>query len=175
MHEACANALTSEIATEEEELKDQPSKAGLGLLGGLLFGIVSAIPWAVVYALGWFVGWLGFLIGIAIVKGYSVFGGKIKKSVIPIMAILVIVCVVFAQFLGDTLQLAYYINKGDLYGEFSDIPEYMSLLFKDSEYVASFVKNVAIGLIFAGLGVFGIFKSLVKSVSSVSKSITDLE
>ncbi|MDE5648667.1 MAG: hypothetical protein K2I33_02045, partial [Oscillospiraceae bacterium] len=142
MHSACAQALINNVKEEEEEFKNAKSNAGKGLLGSVIFGLVSAIPWAIVYALGWFVGWLGALIGAAIVKGYTMFGGKVKKSVIPVMALLVIVCVFFAQLLGDGLQLAYYISKGELYGEWSDIPEYMSLLFEDSDYIAIFVKNI---------------------------------
>lgn len=175
MHSSCAQNLINRIKDEEEEFKNSESNAGKGLLGSVIFGLVSAIPWAVVYALGWFVGWLGALIGAAIVKGYTVFGGKLKKTVIPVMALLVIVCVVFAQFLGDGIQLAYYISDGTLYGEWSDIPEYMSLLFEDSEYILTFVGNILIGILFAGLGVWGIFKTLIKNVSSVSKTIIDLE
>lgn len=175
MHSACAQALINNVKAEEEEFKNSESNAGKGLLGSVIFGLVSAIPWAVVYALGWFVGWLGALIGAAIVKGYTMFGGKVKKSVIPIMALLVIICVVFAQFLGDGIQLAYYISNGTLYGEWSDIPEYMSLLFEDSHYIKTFVGNILIGILFAGLGVWGIFKTLIKNVSSVSKTIVDLE
>ena len=175
MHSACAQALINNVKAEEEEFKNSESNAGKGLLGSVIFGLVSAIPWAVVYALGWFVGWLGALIGAAIVKGYTMFGGKVKKSVIPIMALLVIICVVFAQFLGDGIQLAYYISNGTLYGEWSDIPEYMSLLFEDSHYIKTFVGNILIGILFAGLGGWGIFKTLIKNVSSVSKTIVDLE
>lgn len=175
LHNACAQAIINNVKTEEEEFKNSKSNAGKGLLGSVIFGLVSAIPWAVVYALGWFVGWLGALIGAAIVKGYTVFGGKLKKAVIPVMALLVIVCVFFAQILGDGIQLAYYISNGELYGEWSDIPEYMSLLFEDSDYITTFVRNILIGILFAGLGVWGIFKTLIKNVSSVSKTIIDLE
>lgn len=93
------------------------------------------------YALGWFVGWLGALIGFGVVKGYEKFGGKIKKPIIPVFALIIIVCVVFAQFLGDAIQLGYYINNGELYGSLSDIPEYIKILLtEEPEYQTTVVK-----------------------------------
>ena len=122
------------------------------------------------------VGWLGALIGFGVVKGYEKFGGKIKKPIIPVFALIIIVCVVFAQFLGDAIQLGYYINNGELYGSLSDIPEYIKILLtEEPEYQTTVVKNIIIGLLFAGLGVYGIFRSLINQVKSHSKSVADLD
>lgn len=60
-----------------------------GALGALLGGMVGAIPLVVVGALlGLFSGWLGFLIGFAAVKGYTLFHGAKKHS----YAMAVVVC-----------------------------------------------------------------------------------
>lgn len=176
LHSGCAEEIINQMRDGEEQAAEVKSNAGMGIIGAVLFGIVGAIPWAIVYALGWFVGWLGALIGFMVVKGYEKFGGNIKKSVIPVFAVIVILCVIFAQFLGDAFQLGYYIQNGEIYGTFADIPSYIKILLEEEpEYRASVIKNIIIGLIFAALGVYGLFRSLISSVSSHSKRIVDLE
>lgn len=176
LHSGCAEEIVNQMREGEEQAAEVKSNAGKGIIGSVLFGIVGAIPWAIVYAFGWFVGWLGALIGFMVVKGYEKFGGKIKKSVIPAFAVVIILCVIFAQFLGDAFQIGYYIQKGDVYADFADIPSLIkTLLEEEPEYRAAVVRNIIIGIIFAALGVYGLFRSLISSVSSHSKKIVDLE
>ena len=176
LHSGCAEEIINGMREAEELTSSAESGAGKGIAGAILFGLAASIPWAIVYALGWFVGWLGALIGFGVVKGYEKFGGKIKKPIIPVFALIIIVCVVFAQFLGDAIQLGYYINNGELYGSLSDIPEYIKILLtEEPEYQTTVVKNIIIGLLFAGLGVYGIFRSLINQVKSHSKSVADLD
>lgn len=176
LHSGCAEEIINNMKETEEHISIAESNAGKGTVGAILFGLAASIPWAVVYALGWFVGWLGWLIGLGVVKGYEKFGGRLKKSVIPAFALIIILCVIFAQFLGDALQLGYYINNGEIYGSLSDIPEYIKILLtEDAEYQKTVIGNIIIGLLFAGLGVYGIFRSLINQVKSHSKKITDLD
>lgn len=174
LHGGCAEQLIDAMQSEEQALAAQRPNSGKGLLGAVLFGAAAAIPWAVVYALGYFVAWLGALIGMAVVKGYDKFGGIVKKSTIAIFAVLIILLVLFAQILGDVFQIGYLILQGEIWGTLADIPSYLNMLFADSKYIASFVGNILIGILFAGLGVFGIFRSLIAGVSSQSKKIIDL-
>ncbi|MBQ8514813.1 MAG: hypothetical protein IJ496_05390 [Ruminococcus sp.] len=174
MHGGCAEQLIYTMQNQEQAAAEQKSKAGKGLLGAVLFGVAAAIPWAIVYALGYFVAWLGALIGMAVVKGYDKFGGIVKKSTIAIFAVLIVLLVIFAQLLGDVFQIGYLILQGEVWGSLADIPSYLNMLFADSEYISGFVGNILIGILFAGLGVFGIFRSLIAGVSSQSKKIVDL-
>ncbi len=176
LHGGCAEEILNDMKETETEMTEMKSNAGLGILGSVLFGIIGTIPWAIVYALGYFVAWLGALIGFMVVKGYEVFGGKLKKSVIPIFAVITILCVVLGQFLGDAFQLGYYILNGKIYGELSDIPLLIKELWNNvPDYRTDVVVNLIIGIIFAGLGVFGVFRALISRVSSQSKKVTDLE
>lgn len=176
LHAGCADEIVNQLRSNEEELANTSSNAGKGILGSVLFGIIGAIPWAIVYALGWFVAWLGALIGFMVVKGYQKFGGVVKKSVIPVFAVIMILCVIFGQFLGDAITLGYYIQTGEADIAFSEIPSFIIyLLQEEPEYKASFIGNIIIGIIFAGVGVFGIFRGLISSVSSESQKVKDLE
>lgn len=176
LHGGCAEEILNEMKETEVEMAEAKSNAGLGILGSVLFGIIGAIPWAIVYALGYFVAWLGALIGFMIVKGYEVFKGKLKKSVIPVFVVITIFCVVLAQFMGDAFQLGYYIMNGELDATLGDIPMiFKELLLPDPDYQRQVIINIVIGLIFAGIGVFGVFRMLVSKVSSQSKKVSDLE
>lgn len=174
MHSGCAERLIDDMKTEEQAAAEQKSNAGKGLLGAVLLGLAAAIPWAIVYALGYFVAWLGALIGMGVVKGYQKFGGVVKKSTIVIFAVLIILLVVFAQLLGDVFQIGYTILQGEVWGTLADIPFYLNMLFSSSEYISDFLFNVLLGVIFAGLGVYGIFRTLISGVSSQSKKVVDL-
>ncbi len=176
LHAGCAEEILNEMREEEEKIATKQSNAGMGMVGAMLFGLVAAIPWAIVYALGWFVGWLGALIGLAVVKGYEKFGGNIKKSIIPVFAIIIIVCVIFGQFLGENLDLIFYCKKEEIPFVLSEIPTAIIDTFKsDSEYRTAILGNIIMGLIFGGLGVIGVFRGLISKVSSHSKKIIDLE
>lgn len=176
LHSSCAEEMIGRLRENEQAVSETKSNAGLGIIGALIFGIIGAIPWAIVYALGWFVGWLGALIGFMVVKGYELFKGKIKKSIIPVFAVIIIVCVIFAQFLGDAFQLGYYILNGDLEGSIGDIPSTILETLKEvPEYQTIFIKNIIIGLVFAALGVYGIFRNIISKVSSYSEKVVDLE
>ncbi|NLK39559.1 MAG: hypothetical protein GX303_04850 [Clostridiales bacterium] len=68
------------------------------------------------------------------------------------------------------------ILGGEGYGaELIDIPFLIYLSFKEnSEYVASFIQNILMGLLFAGLGVFGIFQKVSKEVKVQKIAVSDL-
>ncbi len=174
LHEGCAQQLADALHSQSEQLSTAKSNAGKGILGALLFGLIGALPWAILYALGYFVAWAGLLIGIMAVKGYQKFDGIIKKSTIALLALLIVLLVIGAQLLGVVFEVGAIILGGEVWGTLANIPFYMNTLFGNSEYVSSFVGNILLGLVFAGLGLFGLFRSLISSVADMSKSIVDL-
>lgn len=162
IHEHCGPALLQQWKAEDPVL-EKPNY-GRGALGAVLGGMVGAIPWAIAYVLGFFVGWLGFLIGIAAQKGYTLLGGKIRKPTVFILAVSVILGVLFGQLLGDCFEIGKYILAGDAYGAtLADIPHFLIKLFENPDYVSSFLVNSVIGLVFAALGVFSLFRQILKS------------
>lgn len=175
MHRHCVTDIQHEFERDKEETKDEPSYIFRGTVGALLGGIIGSIPWAILYAYGWFVGWLGLLIGFAAKKGYTLLGGKIKRVSIPILLFAVIISVFFAQLLGDVFSLGYLILNGEIEGtKLSDIPLiFTQSLFLDSEYLADFFKNVVIGLVFAMIGTYSIFKEI--HTETADNKIIDLE
>lgn len=175
MHRHCVTDIQHEFKLDKEETKDESAYIFRGTVGALLGGIIGSIPWAILYALGWFVGWLGLLIGFTAKKGYTLLGGKIKRVSIPILLFVVIVSVLFAQLLGDVFSLGYMILNGEIEGtKLSDIPLiFTQSLFLNSEYLAEFFKNVVIGLVFAVIGAYSIFREI--HAETADNKIIDLE
>lgn len=134
-----------------------------GLLGALLGALVGAIPWAIAYYFGWFVGWLGFLIGFCTVKGYELFKGKNGLPKVFIVIAAIIIGVILGQLMGDFLTLWMMINKGELdWATYADIPYiYYLALTLDPDILGEILRSLALGLVFAVLGVWKMIKDMV--------------
>lgn len=85
LHAHCAEKVRQDLAAGSQAQAEEPANYGRGTLGAFIGGMVGAIPWAIVYAIGFFVGWLGYLIGFLALKGYTWFGGKVKKPTLFII------------------------------------------------------------------------------------------
>ncbi len=131
-----------------------------GALGALIGGLIGAIPWAIAYYYGWYVGYLGLLIGFLAFKGYALLGGKVRKATIPVMVIIIIFSVFVGQLLGDLVSLFNILADEGIKLSIGDIPNWLNFIFSDSDYIAEFVKNMGMGLLFALLGTYGMFKEI---------------
>lgn len=139
-----------------------------GTIGALVGAFIGAIPWAMAYHFGWFVGWLGFLIGVCVIKGYSKMRGKKGWPAVFIIVFAIVFGVIAGQVLGDFLGIAKYIANGEIaWATYSDIPEiYIYVLRQDSGALSYTIGNLALGFLFAGLGVWRIIKSMISDLRS---------
>ncbi len=138
-----------------------------GTIGALLGALVGAIPWALAFSFGWFVSYLGFAIILLAFKGYKLFGGKVKKSTVFILAIVTIISIFVAQLTGEVASLFKYIADNGIEGYgFADIPYFVSAIFSDSESITSFFMNMGGGLIFAALGGSRMLSSIMTEANS---------
>ena len=147
----------------------------LGFIGALLGAFVGAIPWAIAYYFGWFVGWLGFLIGVCAVKGYEFLCQRTGKMMIFIIIVSVIFGVIAGQVLGDFIEIASWITKGEIYATYFDIPAiYLFVLRSDSSIIPSMLGSLAMGFVFAGLGVWQIIRNMVSDLGNTVQEETDV-
>jgi len=140
----------------------------LGLFGALLGAIVGAIPWAIVYCLGWFVGWLGFLIGIAAVFGYNLLCKKKGIPTVLIIIISVIIGVAAGQVMGDFLDIALMISKGEIQTTltYANVSAIYSYALQDAEILLRILGSFAIGLLFAALGTANLIKGIITDIKA---------
>jgi len=122
----------------------------LGTIGALLGGLVGTIPWFIVSYLGIFTSFLGYLIGIASLKGYKMLGGKFGFKTRWIILICVLFSVVFAEL------MSYLILLG-LEGYALSLYNLIGMIFYN---LFRFLLNIGLGILFAFLGIYRLFKDL---------------
>jgi len=149
---------------ENSQLQEKKGNLLLGLVGAILGALVGAIPWAIVSYFGWFVAWLGFLIGFCAAKGYDLLGGRQGKVKAFIIIVATIIGVAFGQIASDVIAIWQMIARGELPGlAYGQIPKlYITLIKEVPEFLIETIKNFAIGLVFAGLGMWQMIKSMMK-------------
>ena len=175
MHEACREKAKRELEEEEQIRKDEREGSHLtGFLGAFAGGLIGAVAWAVVLMLGYMASLVGLLIGFLAEKGYNLAKGKQDKGKVAVLIIVIVLSVVIGNFTADALSLAQMIASGELYEyAYSDIPLLILFLtFTDTAYMTATMSNVGLGLLFAGLGVFGLLRKAKKEVTGVR--VTDL-
>ena len=130
-----------------------------GLIGALLGALVGAVAWCLVMQLGVIASLVGFAIGFVAEKGYTLFKGKVGGGKVVILIIAVIFGVLAGTF-G-----AHYVDWCQAIGEYAPVSygEVPGLILDElrtnEEYMIATVKDLALGLLFAFLGVFGVLKS----------------
>ena len=177
MHDACAQKVMQDISTEVTQKKqaNAGTSYGTGLIGALLGALLGAVVWALVLQLGYVTALVGLLIGWLADRGYRLFRGKQGKGKVVILVLAVILGVLAGTFGGYAISLAKMIGGGELPGyAYGDIPSMIgTLLSSNSDYIAATVRNIAMGLLFAFLGVFAFLRQAGKEVADTK--VADLD
>lgn len=134
-----------------------------GALGALIGALIGALVWAVVYLLGVIAGIVGLLIGWLAIKGYDKMGGKQNKGKLVVL----IVCIIIGVLVGTYAGLI-----ADVYKEVSDygitvgqtVELVNEVIANDSEVQGEVIRDVLLGLVFAGLGVFSLLRNEAKKM-----------
>jgi len=80
----------------------------IGVALGSLFGLFAIIPWIIVAQMGWFVSFLGYLIAIAILKGFEIGAGRSSKIAQILVFVLVLLYIPLAQLIGEVIYGVQY-------------------------------------------------------------------
>lgn len=170
LHEGCAEHIRQSLSMEDEQRRQEDTGSYVtGLAGALIGAALGAIVWAIVLNVGYVASVVGLLIGWLAEKGYELLHGKQGKAKIAILVISIIFGVLLGTFAADAFTLAGWISDGELSGyTYSDIPWLIGFLMEsNSDYVSGTLSNVAMGLLFAALGVFSLLRKAGNEVSSV--------
>lgn len=168
LHESCGERVKRSIQEEEDSRKEADRGNYItGLLGAFAGSALGAVLWAVVLGLGYVASVVGLVIGWLAERGYSLCRGKQGKGKVVILILAVIFGVLLGNFGYDAYTLATMIWDGELPGyALVDIPSMIGFLFENEpEYVSATVRNILMGLLFAGLGVFSLLMKAGKEVS----------
>lgn len=169
LHDTCAEKIRNE---QQEDLRQQQEEDTgsyiQGFLGALVGSALGAVVWAIVLYLGYVASLVGLLIGWLANKGYDLLHGRQGKGKVVILILAVVLGVVLGTIIPDVVILGEMLNAGELPGlSFADIPSIILETFaNDAEYRGAVISNMAMGLLFAGLGAFALIKRTSDQVST---------
>lgn len=169
MHENCIHSVGERIHAEEASAKEAAGGSYItGLLGALIGGLLGAVVWGFILSYGWLAAPVGLLIGFLAEKGYTLLKGKLGKGKVIILIAVVLLSVAVGTVVGEYIGLAKELKE-----DFRDISsrfEFIKFMWKEmpefrSAVANDLVKNGLLGLLFAGLGTFGILRKANAEVS----------
>ena len=167
MHDTCADRMMNEVADYNNGQKETMTGTYImGAVGAFAGAALGAAVWALVLMLGYVASIVGFVIGWLSQFGYNLLKGKQGKGKLAVLALAIIFGVLLGTIAADVFELVKMIDSGELLGAtYSDIPEIMEWLWEDAEYRSTTLGNVAVGLLFAALGVLPMLKQTSDSVA----------
>jgi hypothetical protein len=176
VHPRCEDALKAQEESAQKELKTEAFEKRSSLLapvGALLGGLVGCIPWIVLYALGYVASLSAVLIALGANLGHKLFGGKEGKGRFVLVILLTLLLVPVANFGGAVAQLGYGIHTGELQQEWgiakeeltvADTLQIVEVVLSDpqgaSEFISTFLKDLAVAYLFAALGLWTVWRKL---------------
>ena len=132
-----------------------------GIVGAFLFSLVGGILWFVLYQIGYLAAISGLIGVICAVKGYTFFAKTKDESVrcvivsiittVIVLAISWYLCVAFGIY--NVYQEWFAAGEVDFTYTFFESVRVVPYFFEDSEILIAYLKDLGLGLLFAGLGV----------------------
>ena len=168
LHDACAQRVAEHFAEENKAKKEEDTGSyPMGIVGALIGALLGAVVWALVLSIGYIAAIVGLLIGWLALKGYDLCHGKQGKAKLAIVIVAVILGVLVGNIGADVFALVKMINAGELWGAtYADIPDIIIYTFQESsEYARGVISNGVTGLLFAGLGVFGLLRKAGREIA----------
>lgn len=163
VHELCSKRIQDQIYGENMQRQEEENGSyGYGIVGAVIGALLGSVVWALVLLAGYVAGIVGLLIGFLANKGYNLMKGKQGKAKITILVIAIVLGVLVGTIGGACIQGIQLMNEDGVGMEYF-VP-YMQWLFEIEENQRLIVSNFLIGLLFAGLGVFGMLKQERKKI-----------
>ena len=121
-----------------------------GIIGALIGALIGAVPWVLVYVYGgWILSILAIVIGMASYFGYKLLKGVKGRGAVIIVITTSLLSVALATFVVIPLLLlrkdGYIVSLDNL-----------EALYSNSDFTAAIIKDGAVSLIFASLGLTGV-------------------
>lgn len=160
----CYQEIQDEAGEIAKEYASEEKNYTAGIIGAALGGLLAVIPWVLVSVyLDLYASILGYLIGFASLKGYSLLKGRIGKTTRWIIGINTALCVIIAEL----VTLAIYMIQA---GAPVSLENYI-ISFTDPQLSGMVYKDIGIGLVMAFLGISSIFRKLKDETDSAVPKI----
>ncbi len=154
------NSCAESAAARRREIADaSPISYVTGTIGALLGALIGSAVWIGIGAAGFYASIGGVAIAYAAFFGYRTLGGKSSKVSVLIIAVSVLAAVIFAELFGVGLELARYAKSEGIQVPIPKLAEVVFELVREGD-VSEIYMNMGIGILFAGLGAYGILKKI---------------
>ena len=165
---------------QQNYLEDQNDVANrenvmAGIVGAFLFSLVGGIAWYLFDLVGVIASFSGLIGVVLAIKGYTLFAKKesvkgiILSSVIAFLVLVLAWYLCFGKDIYDAYQMWYQEGEVDFTLTFSESVRAVPYFLTDPETGPAYVKDLAIGLIFALIGSVGTIMNAVKKLKNSSK------
>ena len=151
-----------------------------GVVGAFLFSLVGGILWFVLYQIGYLASISGLVGVICAVKGYTFFA-KVKEEskkclVFSVMLTIVVLAISWYFCVAYDIYLVYQewfaAGEVDFTLTFFESVRAVSFFFEDSEILMGYLKDLGLGILFAGLGVIYYLSMREKKKKKIAEQVT---
>ncbi|MDR1388611.1 MAG: hypothetical protein LBJ31_01355 [Treponema sp.] len=155
-----------------EETKSPNLKSYItGSIGALTGALIGSAVWIIVGLVGFYASIGGVAISYASFTGYTKLGGKSNKASILIIGVSILAAVIFAEMVGLGIEIAKYAKGENYQLSLIQVVQILFAIIKSGENMGEIVRNMLVGLLFAGLGSWGLLTKIFKKAESAKITI----
>jgi hypothetical protein len=162
----CTECISKINLLKEETISTNPKSYVMGSIGALIGALLGSTVWIIIGLIGFYASIGGVAISYASFTGYTKLGGKGNKVSIIIITISVLIAVVFAELVGLGIEIVKYARQEDLRLSIVQTVQIIFEILKNGEDIGEIIRNMLVGLLFAGLGSWGLLKGILQKVKS---------
>jgi len=145
-----------------------------GSIGALFGALLGSVVWVIIALIGFFAAIGGVAISYAAYMGYTKLGGISNKKSIIIIGLSILVAVVFAEFVCIAIELYRHFSADGIEVGLLNIILITFYILGDSEVFGEFIRNILLGLLFAGLGSWGLLKDILENAKATNALIEEI-
>ena len=156
----CYDRIEAASNAAKDARRIDAGRVAVGLLGALAGGLAGSILWVLIGVAGFYASFAGFAIAWAAVKGYGLVKGKTNAAAPWIIGASILVSMLAAETVGLVIQIVRAGREEGLPIGILDGFRLLPLFLRDAGVFGEAVKNLLLGLLFAGLGSWRIVREL---------------
>ena len=147
-----------------------------GVVGAFLFSLVGGILWFVLYQIGYVASVSGLVGVVCAVKGYTFFAKTKDESkkclIISVISAVIILVISWYFCVAYDIYLAYQdwfaAGEVDFTVTFFEAVRLIPYFFEDTELLVAYLKDLGLGVLFAGIGVLFYLKQREKKMKKLA-------
>ena len=104
---SCYNALSTAAIQADAKAATKKSNVVAGAVGALLGSLIGVLALVIISRIGFYSGLSGLIMGVCVIKGYELLGGRLNKAGIVISCVIMVLMI----YVGDRIDWAIAIME----------------------------------------------------------------